>query len=185
MTIVAGIDYSMTSPAIAIYDTEKELSFDNLLMFNLSEKKKYQGVWGNIRIDPTPVWDCPEERFLKIAEWAIDILTENKVEEVVLEGYAMGSTKGLVFQIAEHASVLKQKLYAKGIPFTCPAPTSVKKAFAGSGNAKKPDMVEAFEKRFGVSITDILGCPRAKGSDNDIVDSVANLMMHGDVKCMK
>lgn len=181
--IVAGIDYSMTSPSIAILNTEDEIKFENIKIFSLYGVKKYIGVHGkNIRIDLFPEWNTPEERFSDIANWAEKILDANKVCEVVLEGYALGSTKGLVFQIAENTSVLKQRLHKMSIPFTIPSPSSVKKNFTGKGNAKKPEMVDAFDKRFGVDISKIIGCVKAKAPENDMVDSVANLLMHKALK---
>lgn len=38
-----------------------------------------------------------EERFRNISEWAIDVLKSNNVDEVVLEGYALGSTARVDF----------------------------------------------------------------------------------------
>ncbi len=176
--IIAGIDYSMTSPAICIYDTSKPLTFDNFQIYSLNDKKKYQGVYGNIRIDPHKGWDVPERRYSQIAQWAMVHLQVNRVEEVVLEGYSMGSSAGLVFNIAENTSVLKQLMFQAGLKVYTPAPTSVKKTFHGKGNAKKPEMCDKFYERFGVKPYEIFGSKPADSPENDIVDSVANMLMH-------
>lgn len=175
--IIAGIDYSMSSPAIAVYDTTKPFIFENIKFFNLNKTKKYQGINGPIRIDDFLPYTSAEERFKNIATWAIRILLDEGVTEAVLEGYSMGS-KGNVFDIAENTSVLKQYMFERGIKFYTPAPTSVKKNFCGSGNAKKPVMCASFAERFGKRISDIIGCPLDGSPENDLVDAVANLTMH-------
>lgn len=184
--ILGGIDYSYTSPTICVYNTDKKLAFENLLIFNYyvpKKKKGYlEGQYGNIHITAGPAFESQEERFSNIRDWAIDIIDEHQVEEVVLEGYAMGSKVGSVFDIAENTALLKQYLYENRIPFIKQPPTSVKKSFTGKGNAKKHEIVAEFEKRFGVKLYEILGL-RDKPEDpekpiDDIADSVANLLTH-------
>lgn len=174
MTIIAGIDYSMSSPAIAVWDDTKPLTFDNIKLFNRYDVKKYQGVHGNIRIDPlNKAYKSNEERYRQGAEWAIAILKAEGVERVTLEGYAMGSSSGLVFNIAENTAHLKWLMHKAGIPFTTPSPSTVKKQFHGKGNANKPQMSDAFKAKFGVDISEILGCKYAEAPANDMVDAVA------------
>lgn len=187
MSKIAGIDYSYTSPSIVIFDTEKELKFENLFFYNFASKKSLAGRYGqNIIIEPMPEYNSPEERFRNISRWASKVLSGHQVEEVVLEGYSMGSSAGLVFQIAENTSLLKQYMDKNGIRFTTPAPTAVKKNFTGSGNAKKPDMIDVFEKRLNVDIYEILGLNRKLKTPpkpiDDLVDSYANLLMHETLK---
>lgn len=176
--IIAGIDYSMTSPAICVFDTDKELKFENLLLFNLNDVKKYQGIHGNIDIRPIPKWTVPELRYRSLSDWAISILQEHKVECVQLEGYSMGSNSGLVFNIAENTSVLKQKMYDLGIKVQTPSPSQVKKNFTGKGNANKQAMCEEFIRRFGVKMQDILNGVEFGAPENDLVDSLANMLTH-------
>lgn len=177
--IIAGIDYSMSCPAICVYDTNLPLIFENLHLFAMSSgPKKYLGVRGNIIIVPHRPHTSPEQRYREIATWAIDILQQHSVEEVCLEGYAMGASSGLVFNIAENTSVLKQMLYDQGIKYESPAPSAVKKQFTGKGNAKKPEMCEEFTKRFGVKIHEIIGCKAGDTPENDLVDATANMLTH-------
>lgn len=174
--IVAGIDYSMNSPAIAVYNTVKEFKFENILLYNINTIKKYSGVYNNIRIDLQKPFSSPEERFLNNASWAIDILLTNKVESVILEGYSMGSNSGLIIQIAENGSVLKQGMHLAKIAFQTPSPKTVKKCFSGSGNAKKEDMILEFENKFNIDIGKIIGQNNKNTSPcNDLVDAVAML----------
>lgn len=177
--IVAGIDYSMSSPAICIYDTAKPVDDINSYVFYcLNDTKKTQGVWAGVfNIEPPPEWSCQEERFDAISDWAMSKLLKHGVEKVSLEGYAMGSTKGLIFNIAEHTGNLKQKLWKAGIPFTTPAPTQVKKAYTGSGAAKKPVVCAEFVNRLGVRVSDLYKGKADASPENDLADAHANLMM--------
>ena len=54
-----------------------------------------------------------------------------------------------MFNIAECTSVIKHKLYNKGIPIITIEPTVVKKLGCGKGNAKKRQMVDAFKQELG------------------------------------
>lgn len=174
--IVAGIDYSLNSPAIAVYDTNKEFIFSNILLFNICKIKKYSGIFGNMNIVMPNIYTCDEERYLNNAKWSLDILTKYKVEKVVVEGYSMGSNSGLIIQIAENGSVLKQGLYLADIKYDNPSPKSVKKSFSGSGNAKKDEMVNQFVSRFGINISDIINQSNPYASPtNDLVDAIAML----------
>ena len=38
--VLAGIDYSYTSPAICIYNTEDILEYANLKFYNMNDRKK-------------------------------------------------------------------------------------------------------------------------------------------------
>ena len=174
--IIAGIDFSYGSPSIVVYDNTKEFTFENCKFFNLNKTKKVQGIHSNIEINGFADWDTTEERFYGIATWAMDILQHHKVEHVQIEGYAMGASSGLVFQIAENTGLLKHYMWKAGIKFDAIAPTAVKKSFTGKGNAKKEQMIEEFTRRTGVDISQMIGVnsPTTKPVD-DLVDSYAIL----------
>lgn len=177
--IIAGIDYSYTSPAICIYDTFEEFKFENLKFYNINGTKSRAGTYGNIIISAFQEYETQEERFRNICDWASDILVKHDVEEVCIEGYALGSSSGLVFQIAENASLLKQFMDLNGIKFTTPPPSQVKKNHTGKGNAKKDAMVETFHaKNPGIVMHDILNIKAMAKPIDDLVDSYAVLRCH-------
>ena len=183
MTILCGIDYSYTSPAICVYNTDDELKFENLRFYNFYVPKRksgfLNGIYGNITITAGGQWSSQEDRFFSICLWAQSVLILEKVESVGLEGYAMGSKGGMVFDIAENTALLKNFLYHKDIPFYKQAPTAVKKDFTGKGNAKKEEMIAEFNKRLGVNLKDILGLKKEDEKPvDDLVDAFANLMSH-------
>ena len=177
--ILAGIDYSYTSPAICIYDTSKEFAFENLQFYNFNDKKKLMGDYGNIHLTTFPEYNSPEERYRNICNWASAILLHFNVKGACIEGYSFGASSGLVFNIAENASLIKQFMNIKGIDFTTPTPSQVKKNFTGKGNAKKDMMVEEFHRRFPkIKIHEILGIKEMAKPIDDIVDSMAVLLCH-------
>lgn len=177
--ILAGIDYGYTSPSICIYNTNDTLDFLNLKFFNLTDKKRVVGVYDNIQIANFPDYSTQEERFRNIASWASNVLSSNVVNEACIEGYSFGASSGLVFQIAENTSLIKQYMNMNGIPFTSTPPSQVKRNFTGKGNAKKPDMVDMFHNTFpGYVLHDILKVnPMAKPID-DLCDAYAILQCH-------
>jgi Holliday junction resolvasome RuvABC endonuclease subunit len=187
--ILAGIDYSYTSPAICVYDTKDKFEFQNLKFFNFyadARKTKLNGQFGNVLIQNHPDYSTQEERFRNICQWAAKKLGDAGVEEVCIEGYAMGASSGLVFNIAENTSLLKQHLDTYSIPFSTPTPSQVKKNFTGKGNAKKDAMVAEFYKRFPDGhLHTILGIKEMAKPIDDIVDSCAVLLCHEHFKELK
>lgn len=177
--VLAGIDYSYTSPAICIYNTEDILEYANLKFYNMNDRKKITGQYDAISIKIFPEYSSPEERYRNISKWASDILKDNLVEEACIEGYSFGASSGLVFNIAENASLIKQFMNLNSIKFTTPSPSQVKKNFTGKGNSKKDAMVEEFHRRFPqVVLHDLLKVKSMTKPIDDIVDSFAVLSCH-------
>lgn len=178
--VIAGIDLSYTSPAICIFDTKREFIFENINIFNCNNiNKKLAGKYGsNVTIDRFSDYSSDEERYRNVCKWVSDILISFKVEEVALEGYSFGASSGLVFNIAENGSLVKQFMNLNNIPFTVPSPSQVKKNFTGKGNAKKPDMIDQFDKLMNVKIHEIVKVKEHSKPLCDISDSLAILMTH-------
>jgi len=176
--IVAGIDYSMSSPAICIIDTEKQ-SFDDFKFYNTIKGKKYSGIYNNIRIDETPANKTflnDIERYSYLAKWTVNILNKNNVDKVILEGYAMNVVnKGLIFNIAENTAILKYMLLLNGYDnIYTPAPKEVKKFFTGRGNADKHECIETFETKHHVTMRKLLGITKKDPKPiDDLVDASA------------
>jgi Holliday junction resolvasome RuvABC endonuclease subunit len=179
--IVAGMDWSMTCPAICIYDTKKKLTFNNCKFFYLTSSKKFEGNKGNVYGFMMPLYSSDQERFNMIAEWAMVILNKFEVKDACLEGYSMGS-KGKVFNIAENIGLLKHYMWKNDIKFITPAPTAVKKEFTGKGNANKEVMYESLCKmNENVDLPGLLGCKVSDSPISDITDSFA--MVHYFINC--
>jgi len=145
---IAGIDYSLTSPAICVYKEEDggHFDFDRCMLYYLSNNKRQQqlaagcGV-SNIIAEPYPEWNTEEERHEKLASWAYQRV--QGCDEVFLEGYAYGVTSNRA-PIYENTAILKHKMWKNKVSFMSYPPTVIKKFATGKGNANKEVMYEAF-----------------------------------------
>jgi hypothetical protein len=172
---IAGIDYSLTCPCVAIYcgDADK-FSFEACRFFYLIDSKKYADDFLNHQIqgDLMPLWKTDEERYDRISKWAMEIISDFQIESVTVEGYSMGS-KGRVFNLAENCGILKWKIWKAGIGIDIVPPTTVKKFATGKGNSDKDKMFEAFLQETSIDIQKIICPDKAKVSSpvGDIVDA--------------
>lgn len=165
--IIAGIDYSLTSPAICVGEVGAKFEDCQLFCFG---KKKYQGATDNLNIDVYPIWSEAPERYEKLTAWSMKILSSYKVERVSIEGYSFGS-KGKVFHLAENAGLLKYFIWKANMPLIEIPPTTAKKHATGKGNANKEDMYASFEKLTGYDMKGALG-DTTKGVGNPVSDLV-------------
>lgn len=172
---VVGIDWSMSCPGLCIYDTKDKLNFDNCQLFFMHDNKKFDKSFGNIHGFKQKPFETQEERFHNLSEWAMEIIQRFGVKHACMEGYAMGASKGLVFNIAENGGLLKHKLWMAGIEVQCPAPSAVKKNFTGKGNAKKDFMHDTLKENEGISVSDRFQLNLAPESSpvSDVVDAYA------------
>lgn len=181
--IYCGIDYSISSPSLCIYDDSKgKLSHSSCEYYfcqhNVSDKEQERRLelkMGNIHPARQYKWKDDYHRFFGLADWALSILIQYRVEVVAMEDYALGA-QGKVFNIAECTGILKQMMMLTGIKFYAFPPCYVKKTFSGKGNALKEDMGRAYKNLYGVNISSLF-----EKDDNwdspisDIVDSHAML----------
>src|SRR6266550_3198604 len=145
MREIASIDYSMTSPCICVGNLEHP-DFLSCEFWNLSNLKKCWGEHGpndHIKIDKNfDLKGIP--RFDMISGWAIGVLLSYEIKTVYLEGYSMGSSAGMVFDIGENTGILKYKMMFHDMKIIPVPPTVLKKYWTGKGNAKKSDMESKF-----------------------------------------
>ena len=175
---IAGIDYSLTSPAICVWKSidDRLFNFDDCALYYLEIPKRRgptpHGIL-NIHADPYPEWETEEERHELLSKWTMSIITGC---EVFIEGYAF-ATSGTshVRSIAENTGLLKHKMYKVKQSFTSVPPTVIKKYATGKGNANKEGMYEAFVDEL-LTPTDLKErlTPKAtkvKNPVSDLVDS--------------
>ena len=171
---IAGIDYSLRSPAICIFagDHHDTFCFNNCVFHYLTDVKRYAKTYGNNIIgEGFEVFEGESARYDCISDWAIGKLYP--VDEIALEGYSFGSSSKRLFQLAENTGLLKYKIYQLGIPLTIVTPSKVKKFATSKGNANKKKMYKSFAKE---TKTDLMKSitPKKKDVSNpvsDIVDS--------------
>jgi Holliday junction resolvasome RuvABC endonuclease subunit len=151
---IAGIDYSITSPAMVIHPFKEEWNPSLCHFFFASDKKKNQKVILPRNILGLGAYGAKysnEARFTHLARIFTNIINEKHVIDIGMEDYSFASN-GRVFHIGENTGVLKHKIFLMGIPVSVYAPSLIKKYATTKGNAKKCQMVEAFEKETGINL---------------------------------
>lgn len=89
--IVAGIDYSMTSPALCLHDTETEFNFENCDFHFLTQIKKYDDVPLENVHGHYFEYDGDMNRYDLISSFFIDRILDSGVVKVFIEDYSLVS----------------------------------------------------------------------------------------------
>lgn len=170
--IVAGVDYSLTSPAICVH-SGTEWSFSNCEFYYMVKSNKFMEAEKQFHPTVYPSFGDDIHRFDNLSSWSLNIISKHGVDRVFIEGYAFGAV-GRVFQIAENAGLLKYLVSrVHGIPYQSFAPTVIKKFATGKGNANKEKMYDAFFSETGVDIREKIGIIKTNQWNpvSDIVDA--------------
>ena len=123
--IILGIDQSLTNFAYVILNNRDVSEFGVF-------KSKKKGV----------------ERLNEIRTVFLSLIYKHKPDLIRIEGYAYGR----IFRahdMGELAGMLKLTAYTKNIKLESVAPTKLKKATTGKGNASKEQMIEHVKKNWG------------------------------------
>ena len=169
--IIAGVDYSMTSPAICVHRGDY-WDFENCQFYFMSTKKTVckKHMEGRILGSFLDKSVSNDQRYENISYWAMTHLL--MLDHVSIEGYAFAA-KGRVFDVAENTGVLKHKLFSTNTKYSVCSPPVIKKYASGSGSSDKDAMYECWKEDTGVDLMSLLS-PKQKRVGNpvsDIVDS--------------
>jgi hypothetical protein len=168
--IIAGIDWSLTSPSVCIYDSSnnKPFHFNSCIISVVNDRSHIIGRRHNVKIYPHYNWSKPEERYHTLAIHFLPELIQCDV--IYLEDYAYAA-KGKVFNLAESTGILKYNLWVSLRSYQTIFPATVKKFATGKGNANKELMYEAFVEDTDVNLLDELDAKNINSPISDIVDS--------------
>jgi hypothetical protein len=167
--MLVGIDYSITSPAICLYDEKHKFCFENCSFYFLTNTKKFATkIAPNINGEGFEEYAHDTERFDTISEWATNLCMG--AADVAIEGYSYGS-HGRIFNLAENCGILKYKLHKLGVPVTVVEPSRVKKLATGKGNADKQAMYEAFLKETKTDLISVFDQKSLTNPVTDVIDS--------------
>ena len=108
MKKLAGIDYSLTSPAICIWketDDNRQFNFDLCDVYYLETtqrlKRATQHEILNLHTETYPEWETEEQRHDLLSDWAMSIVSGC---QVFIEGYAFATSgKSYVRSVAENS----------------------------------------------------------------------------------
>lgn len=166
---LAGIDYSMTSPSICVFDGNTwDVKHCKLHYMVKSDKKLYSK--GILVGSLYPTYENDQDRYQKLGDWSMKAIGD--VDTLAIEGYAFGAV-GRVFQIAENTGVLKQRMWQARKNYTAFAPSEIKKFATGKGNADKQKMFDAFYEETKIDMFDLLSISNRKNWNpvSDIIDA--------------
>jgi len=167
--MIAGVDYSMTSPAICLSPLN-DFKFENCTFSFLTTSKKYDTVVDNIS-GKYFEYENEMKRYDTISSHFLDLLLDYNVRVCYIEEYSMGS-KGRVFHIAENTGVFKYRMWNFGVDFVTVAPTTIKKFATGKGNANKEKMQESFIQETGKDLKAMLDMTDKQWNpSSDIIDA--------------
>ncbi len=179
--MIAGLDYSMTSPAICLSDFD--FNYEDCIFSYLTTSKKYDVQFNNIKgkfLD----YSYNIQRYDLIAVYFLDMMLDYGVQKCYIEGYSMGS-KGRIFDIAENTGIFKHSAWRFGIDVITVAPTAIKKFATGKGNANKEKMQDAFINETGVNLKEQLNMTEKQWNpSSDIIDAyyVCKYAIHEETK---
>jgi Holliday junction resolvasome RuvABC endonuclease subunit len=170
--VIAGIDYSLTSPGMTIH-TGIEWNFSACQFFAISDRKKsitFQK--GFLWVQQMEEYLSQDERMDNLASTFTGWCQQHRVEQVFIEDYAFAA-RGRIFHIGENTGILKNKLYHLGIPYSVVAPPTVKKFATGRGNAQKDGMSQAFLEETKLDLHKLLNTENIINTSptSDIIDS--------------
>ena len=150
MKKLAGVDYSLTSPAICIWkepDDNRQFNFNMCDVYYLETAQRLKRAEHeilNLHTEIYPEWKTEEQRHDLLSDWAMSKISGC---QVFIEGYAFATSgKSHVRSVAENSGLLKHKMYKIKQPFTSVPPSVIKKYATGKGNANKDLMYDAFSK---------------------------------------
>ena len=169
--MIIGVDYSLTSPAVCLFQGG-DFTFENCKYFYLSSVKKTLRDNEHFKGTMYPEYSNALQRYNNISKWVLGIVEEYNVTRVYIEDYAFAAV-GKVFHIAENTGVLKYRLWKEyGILAEAVPPTVIKKAASGKGNANKEAMQQAFTNETGFNLKEYLQLTDSQWNpSSDIIDS--------------
>jgi crossover junction endodeoxyribonuclease RuvC len=132
MSTIIGIDASLTGTGVAVIDNGKMKNHERI-------ESKQTGVRRLIEI---------ESRLKYIID--SQLLVNTKTDMVVIEEYAWGAKGRATYQIGELGGVIRRMLHHQMVRWIEVNPSHVKKFAAGSGNAKKEQVLMQVYKRWGI-----------------------------------
>lgn len=139
---ILGIDYSYTCPAVC-YSTPTAWSW----FVNYRKPGKPYPPLDRVHWSRSTA-RTEVDRYLELASWVVDIITQTQPTAIVLEDYAFAAN-GRITQLSENVGVLKAlcQMHHPTYPIYVVAPTTMKKFATGRGNATKDDIWAACVRR--------------------------------------
>lgn len=155
---IVGLDISLNTTGIVagIIENKKFIMKHKKVFTNIkSNYKKDKDTFILYKLPSKATQSEKMERLNFVVSYITKYINRVKPDYVAMEDYAFNAM-GQVFDIGELIGNIKLFLFQKGIPFRTYAPTSLKMFIADNGNAKKPQMVSAVNRKFNIDFTEYI-----------------------------
>jgi Holliday junction resolvasome RuvABC endonuclease subunit len=167
--IVAGIDFSLSCPAMCVH-SGNEWESSECRFYYLYNVSKWIRNDKNLTSQKFQPHITQEERLNWITSWFIERTIKEECTEVYIENYSYTSHSSSTHVLAEGCGLLKHKMWSHKIRFETLPVTTIKKFATGKGNSTKEGMCRAFLNE-GTSLEAIMPCPLGKSPLADLVDA--------------
>jgi Holliday junction resolvasome RuvABC endonuclease subunit len=89
------------------------------------------------------------ERLSRVSNKIIDLIMENPIDFVILEGYSFASRNSQAHSIGELGGAVRMKIWERGVAYIEVPPTCRAKFATGKGNAGKTEVISSISARTG------------------------------------
>lgn len=169
MRCVAGIDFSLSCPAMCVHVGDV-WEASNCKFYYLYSVKKWIRASNLLTSEEFPPYFTTEERLDWITSWFVENLKTYTSPEVFIENYSYTSNSSSTHIIAEGCGLLKHKIWKSKFTLQPLPVTAIKKFASGKGNATKELMCSAFANE-RTCIGDEMNCPIGKSPLADLADA--------------
>lgn len=156
MRCVAGIDFSLSCPAMCVHVGDV-WHIDNCQFFYLYSVKKWLKNVPKLQSRDFETFTIHEQRLDWITSWFLDILKSFDHPEVFIENYSYTAQSSSTHVLAEGCGLLKHKVWKSNFKLKTLPVTAIKKFASGKGNASKDVMCDAFVNE-GTWVCRLLDC---------------------------
>jgi Holliday junction resolvasome RuvABC endonuclease subunit len=187
--LLVGLDMSLSSTgAAARWSNETNIQVLCFQQRKTDPEILYMPVGPLFRITRIRYDITEKDRFARsayvaetVVDWIKALLDQNKEDEshsvfVYIEGYALGMAgSSSVSKLCELGGILRYMLWREKWTFNELSPSTVKKHFAASGRASKPDMLNAYLKKGYPLLNEVLNVKSHQHPAEDVYDAIGVL----------
>lgn len=198
MLRIAGIDFSLRSPAMCVLSRDTGAPHKTVVEFFFVKQRAkpdvektflfQNGAKKDIQVVLRPFSGCKESGFVRQV-WAANTVAgwvaQHPPDRVYLEGYAYSKHFGNQTMM-EAGGMLKMALHLKGVEVTTVTPTMGKKLLTGSGKASKKQMISQLNTEYGIDLLSLLEQGKIKDLHpaEDLADAFAMCLAHPEIKTL-
>jgi len=91
------------------------------------------------------------ERLSIVSNKILDLIADNDIDVVIIEGYSFASRNGQAHSIGELGGAVRMRLWEFNIPFIDIPPTCRAKFATGKGNAGKTEVISSISAKTGLT----------------------------------